>query len=221
MRRGSCIVTMFVASGCVVGNPATGRRSGEPLRVRVDSTATITSSAGEDRGARYVGHSYLQGTQPIDEQDFFRLANDRQSLDQVQHHRARARRTQAIGRWMILGTVIVSGALIAAGLATDTKGLWITGIAIPVVPAIVGGVLMFSGRSAMAKTPVVAVERARAAAEEVDDCVDDRCRIIRDRPRMPRPVQRHTADPILHVAVMRRAELRHAALEIAVPGIAR
>jgi hypothetical protein len=200
MARHIALFALIGLSACVLGNPATGQGPGAPLRLRVENEAydyttrdvvgasTITDRRSgnqttivHSRNRRHSGkvaynYEYLQGQDPIDEQDYFRLAGDRVSFERVVAHRAKATRYQKIGKWLILGSLAASGAMIAGGLAADSKGLLVTGISLPYLPSIFGSVFIASGRSSMKARPLIPLATARRAAEEVEECTQSGCR---------------------------------------------
>ena len=197
-REVALVSVVGLLPACISSNPATGRAAtGEPLRVKIESgsfayttndvvgTSTIHDSNGNEVGTiehhadrehtgTYHYFNLYEGSGKIDEQDFYRLAGDRDSVAAVGAHRASSRRTQWIGLSIAAASLAIGGAMIAGGIASNSTGLAIGGLVVPLVAFSPGILIWKAGRDHMT-AKAVSEEHAVAAADLVERCINDRC----------------------------------------------
>lgn len=146
-----CLVTGCLSVPTAQGIPATG----EPLAVASEAltqetttahqVGTATTDSGGTVGIYEIEkhHSVVdvdwtvsQGNSPIDDEDFFRIAGDRDAADDVQSHRSHARWFNRISLVALAGGLVTSliggmemdsssgQALFAAGTLLDIAGCY-------------------------------------------------------------------------------------------------
>jgi len=127
---------LALASGCAANWATTQPATGEPLSAEWKST-------------------FRQGTTPIDEQDFYRIAGDRESYDQIAHERVKGMVVNRIGVVLAIAGI----ASLVAGATIDTK-------AYPgVVFMPIGGIMAYWGIYTAERRPHISIDHAQQAAD--------------------------------------------------------
>ena len=196
------ITLAMTLTGCLA-NPATGiQDTGDPLRVRHSSgTGTYTEnevvatdvyrdSDGNEVGTketykpvqhefRWHDTQYFQGRDELDEQDFYRIAGDQPSTDEIARIRASAARKMKIGAPLLVGGYAAALVLSMIGGATNSSTLTTIGYAGGSTVGTVGGLVWYWGRNTMKKRNHLPPSRAERNADLVELCEEGRCRTLR------------------------------------------
>ncbi len=154
---------VVASSGCAVNQARGVASNGETLRVVVqnrsysyhvkekvgdvthrDETGRVVGTSELTRDAvrvrRFKVWSFAQGRSPLDEQDFFRLAGDREAYELIKRRRARGIFWNRLGLGLV-GAGLVGAVLMTAGGGTvRSVGTTAFSIGLPV-----GGVMAFYG----------------------------------------------------------------------------
>ncbi len=198
MKHALASVAIALLSGCLIkASPATGLGpNGQPMTVKSERGKGVTTTndvvgsdtihhkdgslsaveirADVDHEFAWRDYSFYQGSARIDEEDFYRLAGDRASEQEVRKARAGGRKLQWIGLAIMTGAVVLGGGLTALGIANDSTGLAIGGTIGGLVLIAPGAALYGGGRGRM-DDKIVPEDTAIAAADEVIRCVDGEC----------------------------------------------
>jgi hypothetical protein len=191
------LLLICALAGCLP-NPATGVPSnGQPLRVRystgvgsyvsndVTSTDVHTDSQGNQSTTEHytpVEHSYrwhdwkyLQGREELDEQDYYRIAGDRDAEKRIADIRASASLKMKIGVPLAVAGLVAATVLGSVGhIGSDsTTALGYVGAS---VVGGAGALVVYWGASQMKNRHHLPPARADQNADIIEDCADGRCR---------------------------------------------
>lgn len=189
--------SLLLVSGCLIrGNPVRGTAAnGKSLGVTIRSgTSTYTTTEVVDTANVSVNgsihtvdvhgdvehtlswkdFSLYQGSAAIDEEDFYRLAGDTGSQQEVHARRNSLIKYQKYGLGLILGGLALSGVGSGYGIANNSTGLAIGGLVGGIVVLSFGSALYGSGRSNM-RDKVVSVSVAVQDADTVEVCKQGDC----------------------------------------------
>lgn len=195
-------VLAFLSTGCV-GNPARGVPASQaPLRVVLESgtdTREVERAAGNtyDADGNLVAQrtefatesydwsdfKYYQGSEELDEQDFYHLSLDQRAYDEIVEARATARRNQRIG--LPLAVIGLGGALGASAVMDRSSPVAIGTMVAGSLVGAIGVALYQRGIHTMREPHLLPAERASQAAEVVESCRSGRCVTVKSRPRRP------------------------------------
>lgn len=201
MRKAIAVASLIsvVATGCLSSNPATGTApTGDPLLVMVERgtgsyttnevvkketvrnndghiVGTIEQRADVEHSFRWSQTSFFQGTDKLDEQDFYRLAGDRDSERDVISHRRSASKIQKVGLALTLISIVAGGAMIAVGATSDNTTLMRAAVLPIAIGLPIGGVAIVRGKRKMRRL-ALPNKRAVDAADYVRFCDEGDCR---------------------------------------------
>ncbi len=225
------LLVMTFSTGCL-SNPARGTKaSGEPLRVRFDTTSgsyraqevvgqdTYYDSDGNAAGSvertRAVTKrwsntdvSFYQGDERLDEQDYYRIAGNQGAADEVAAARAQMSRDLSIGFPVAIAGALGS-TLASIGTFGDSPAMRYGVATGASVIGLFGAYFAFRGLKTRKQKSMVESSQAIRHATQVERCYRDQCRTlpggakvaIRDEVKELRPIV--TPAPTM---VMRRSE---------------
>jgi hypothetical protein len=188
-------VAALSMAGCAA-NPATGvAANGDPLRVQyATGTGTYTSNdvvgtdvhsdadgnvVGQTDHYQAVEHSFqwndwkfFQGAAELDEQDYYRLAGDRDAVDHIAQIRDSAATKQKIGVPVMVAGLAVALAANLMSSANGASSLTTTGYVAGSTLATVGGLVWYWGHEDMSKRHHMAAARAEQDADVIENCAE-------------------------------------------------
>ena len=192
------LVALSFTAGCLA-NPARGTKaSGEPLRVRFDTTsgsyraqevvgtdnyydADGNAAGSVERTRAVTKHwsntdiSFYQGDQRLDEQDYYRIAGNQNAADEVAAARAQMSRDLTIGFPVAIAGATAS-TLASIGTFGDSPAMRYGVSTGASVVALVGAYFAFRGLKTRNKKSLVEPAQAIRHATEVERCYRDQCR---------------------------------------------
>jgi hypothetical protein len=185
---GSHLLFLIVAlSACIRTNPARGLSPADgPARLKIVHTSGIyVDIDGNRRREVTTAWDYQQGSAPVDEQDWWMLKDPRVS-EEIRRGREGLIRRQRIGRGLMFGGY-AAVALVPVGLVVggvEGKAMVISGGVIGFIAATIGHTIY--GLNGGWDPHEISLDRAKAVADEIEECHDDRCRIDSKRRLTPR-----------------------------------
>jgi len=194
------VVLICALAGCLP-NPATGvAPNGQPLRVRYSSgvgtyvsndvvgTDVHTDSAGNqsttdhyqpvEHSYRWHDWNYFQGREALDEQDYYRIAGDRDAEQRVADVRAGASLKMKIGMPLMVAR-LVAASVLGSGVKLGNDSATAIGYVGASVVGGAGALVFYWGASQMRNRHHLPPARADQDADVVQDCTDGRCRNTR------------------------------------------
>jgi len=196
--------TMFVGlamatplAACL-SNPATGvAANGDALRVQyLSGTGTYVSNdkTGEDvttysDGSQHVtehfqpvAHSfrwndwkYFQGRQELDEQDYYRIADDAAAAQRIADIRASASLKMKIGAPLLVVGLVSSLVITSLGSGASDRSLVTLGTTASSLVGLGGGLVWYWGRNDMANHHHLPSASADERADVIEECNEGRC----------------------------------------------
>jgi len=225
------LVLIALVLGACATNPATGVASnGKPLVIKdeagtgtyvsndVVSEDAIVDNEGNDTGLKVqrradVQHSYAwrqwgyyQGQDKLDEQDYYRIAEDRRAAANVASARKSGVIKQAIGAPIMLGGLAVGGVGYYPGVIDDDNTRRLVAVGAGVV-SLIGALVFYSGWSAVKNPHHVSQERAIRSADLVQTCIEQKCSVVRGG-RKPVELDREEASQLRPPPIARPGKVR-------------
>jgi len=196
------IASLAVLAACA-GNPATGVESNNGLlRVQYSSgTGTYVSNdvvgtdVHRDENGNEIGstdhlearqHSYewsdwkyFQGPDELDEQDFYRIAGDKDAENKVDMLRASAARKMKIGMPLMIAGYAAMIVLSAVGKSSGNDTVASLGYIGGTAAGTIGGLVWYWGKAEMENRHHLPMSRADKDADVIEECRERRCHKLR------------------------------------------
>ncbi len=191
------LVVAGVLTGCLA-NPATGvapngsalrvqystgtgryvanEKTGESVTTYSDGTKAVTEHYQPvEHAYRWTDWRYFQGREPLDEQDYYRIAGDDAAVRQIEDIRNDAALKMKIGIPLAVVGVALELLLPTIGQNSGNTNVSNIGYLGGSVLGLTGGLLWYWGHGDMANRHHLPSQRADQRADVIEDCNDGGC----------------------------------------------
>jgi hypothetical protein len=148
-------------------------KTGEDVHTYSDGSQSVTEHySNVQHSYEWTDWKYFQGKTELDEEDYYRLANDADSARYIQSIRASAMRKMQIGLPLAIVGLVAASVLSSTGNSSTATAYGSIGAS---AVALTGVYVWYWGESDMTKRHHLSQDKANERADIVEECRDGHC----------------------------------------------